>query len=105
MVNNSLSIIEERPNNKNVKLFLKGPVSSSNAEILQQRLEKDLKAGWLSIILNMQDVSILASGGIRILLMYHKIFSGRGISFYIEKPSESVKNVIGMVALDEMLLK
>ena len=105
MIDNSLSISEEISDNKAIKLIIKGPVSSSNAEILKRRLDKDLNAGWKRIILKMQDVSILASGGIRVLLMYHKIFSGRGISFYIEDPSESVRNVIGMVALDEMLLK
>ena len=105
MVNNSLSITEEMSDNKTIKLIIKGPISSSNAEILQRRLDKELKANWKRIIINMQDVSILASGGIRVLLMYYKISSGRNISFYLEKPSESVRNVIGMVALDEMLLK
>ena len=105
MIDTNLSIIEDLSKDKTNRLIIKGPVSSSNASILQHKLDETLKEGYKRIILNMREVSFLASGGIRVLLMYYKIANGRGSSFFIEDPSENVKNVLGMIALDEMLLK
>ena len=108
MTDTNLSITEnteDKSDNATSKLFLKGRITSSDTDILKRKLDEVLKAGCERIVLNMQDISFLASGGIRVLLMYYKIASSRGSSFYIEKPSENVKNVLGMVALDEMLLK
>ena len=99
-----LSVIEEITDSKTGKLIVKGSVSSGNTDILHRKLDEALKARHKRIILNMREVSFLASGGIRILLMYYKIAKGRGISFFIEDPSDNVKNVLGMVALDEMIL-
>ena len=105
MADSKFSICEDRSGNKTIKLILNGSASSSNADILHHKLDDILKSGYKSIIINMKDVSFLASGGIRVLLMFYKISMGRGISFYIEDPSENVKNVLGMAALDEMMLK
>ena len=105
MSDNKFSIIEDKSGEKTSRLMVKGPASSLNAEVLQRKLDEVLKSGAKLIIVNMQDVSFLASGGIRVLLMYYKISRGRGIDFFIEAPSENVRNVLGMVALDEMLLR
>ena len=104
MSNEEFTISEER-NDEVIKLFLKGRITSMNANVLQYKLNDELTKGQKNIIVNMMQVVFLSSAGIRVLLMYYKKFKDAGGSFYIENPSENVENVLGMTALDEMLLK
>ena len=105
MAESRFSITEDKSDSKTGKLIIKGPVSSTNADVLNNEIDKLLKSDRNCIILNMGEVSFLASGGIRVLLKYHKQSRSLNFSFNIEAPSENVRNVLGMVALDEMLLK
>ena len=86
------------------RLILEGRITSVTSIDLNYKLSQARKE-YKHIIVNMQKVSFLSSGGIRVLLMFFKAMKGEGGSFYIEKPSENVKNVLGMTALNEMLLK
>ncbi len=88
-----------------VKFTLKGPVNTIGASTLQYRLEDTLDAGYTNIIANMTQVSYLSSSGIRVLLSTFKKALKLEGQFRIERPSENVKNVLGIAALDEMLLK
>ena len=64
-----------------------------------------MDAGYTNIIANMTQVSYLSSSGIRVLLSTFKKALKLEGQFRIERPSENVKNVLGIAALDEMLLK
>ena len=88
-----------------VKFILKGLITSYYAEKLQNELEQALKDGEVNIILNMLFVEYLCSTGIKVLLNTFKKAKEAGGRLSIEMPSERVKNILGMVALDEMLLK
>ena len=88
-----------------VKFTLKGFITSYYADALQVELEKALKEGDTNIILNMLFVEYLCSTGIKVLLKTFKSAKEAGGRLCIEHPSERVKNVLGMVALDEMLIK
>ena len=104
MSSEDFSIAEEIIDPKTCRLILEGRITSVTSNILNRKLDEAHKE-YKSIILNMQKVSFLSSGGIRILLTYYKILKGDGGSLYIEYPAENVRNVLGMVALNEMLLK
>jgi anti-anti-sigma factor len=96
--------IEEEEIRKGVKFTLKGRVNSLNCEELQYILDKALKDGKINIVLNMLWVEYLSSAGIRVILKTYKDAHEAGGKFGIEMPSQSVKNVLGMTALDEMLI-
>ena len=104
MADEKLLISESKTAADAAKLVLKGRVNTESANILHRKLDEAYK-NYKHIVLNMQQVPFLSSGGIRVLLMYYKIANARGGSFFIEDPSENVMNVLGMVALDEMMLK
>ena len=87
------------------KFFVKGRITSINANVIQHNLTEAFNAGRTKIIVNMMQVAFLSSAGIRVLLMFFKKAKESGGSFHIESPSENVINVLGMTALDEMLLK
>ena len=88
-----------------VKFILKGFITSYYADKLQNELEKTLKDGVVNIVINMLFVEYISSTGIKVLLKNFKSAKEAGGKLSIETPSERVKNVLGMVALDEMLIK
>ena len=104
MAGDDLKITEDKTNSDTCRLILEGRITSVTSNDLSFKLFQAEKK-YKHIILNMRKVSYLSSGGIRILIMYFKSIKGSGGSFHVEMPSENVKNVLGMVALDEMLLK
>ena len=87
-----------------IKLTIKGRIDSTNAVELEYKLDKALQGGKVNIILNMLRVEYLCSTGIRAILKAYKNVKESGGKLGIEMPSECVKNVLGMVALNEMLV-
>jgi anti-anti-sigma factor len=88
-----------------VRLTIHGHVDSNNAVALGCALDKALKEGQSTIILNMLQVDFLCSTGIRVILKAYKEAQTAGGRLSIEEPSECVRNVLGVVALNEMLVQ
>ena len=103
MTNNDFSMTKESTQD-GVRFYLAGRVNIYNAPMIQNEIESALKAGETKIILNMCQVYFLSSAGIRVILMMHKKATEANGSFGIEQPSDNVRNVLGMTALDEMLV-
>ena len=97
-------LISENQTEDSVKFILKGRINAESATILQRKLDEASQKNR-QIILNMRQVPFLSSGGIRVLLMFYKILNAKGGSFFVEDPSDNVKNVLGMTALEELLFK
>ena len=85
-------------------ISLRGRVDSNSSDLLLTKLETAIEEGHKNIILNMFHVDYLSSIGIRIILKNYKRLSEEGGALKIEHPSETVKNLLGMVALKEMLV-
>jgi len=102
MRDEELEILEDRSSGA-AKFTLKGRVNASNADSLLNKLEAAIKEGHTIIVVNMFQVEYLSSVGIRVILKTYKKTTEAGGKFSIERPSENVKNVLGMVALKEML--
>lgn len=86
------------------RLTLKGQVSANASVVIEDKLGDVIKWGCTRIVINMRQVSLLTSAGIRVILAAYKKMKKQGGELKIESPSENVRNVIGMVALDELLL-
>ena len=96
--------ITEDIEGKMCKFFAKGRVDSNSAELLQLKLDKVIEEGFETIVLNMEKIEYLSSIGIRIMLKAYKYACDNNLSFKIESPSEIVRNVLGMVALKQLLV-
>ena len=96
--------ITKEKTSKTAKFIVKGRVNANNADELQYDLEEALDEGEKNIILNMLRVEYMSSAGIRVILKIYKDAKEAGGKFGIEMPSEHVRNVLGMTALDEMLI-
>ena len=103
MKNEEFAIIKEI-NEGIIKFIVKGHLDSINAPELQYELEDALKNGQNNIVLNMTQVQYLSSIGVRVLLKIYKQAEEAGGKFNIERPSEMVRNVLGIAALNEMLI-
>ena len=103
MKEEELEVTKEKTS-KALIFMLKGRVNSFSAEELQHYLEKALNDGEKNIVLDMLKVEYLSSAGIRVILKIYKDIKEAGGKFGIESPAESVRNVLGMTALDEMLI-
>ena len=86
------------------RFTIQGRVNSKNSPALQRKLEDALKDGDADIVLDMSRVEFLSSDGIRIILKIYKEADKAGGKLRIERPSENVRNVLGMVALNDMLI-
>jgi len=88
-----------------VYLSAKGRINTTTAPELEQALDKALNTGQPNIVLDMCYVDFLSSNGIRAILKTYKQATKMGGTFKIANPSGNVKNVLGMAALEPMLLK
>ena len=101
--NEELEIQEERSPGA-VKFTLKGRVNAASADSFMFKLETAINEGHTNILVNMSRIEYLSSIGIRVILKIYKQTAEKGGSFKIESPSDNVRNVLGMVALKEMLV-
>ena len=87
------------------RFILKGRLNSNSAPTLQYELEDALNYGEINIVLNMAQVEYLSSNGVRVILKTYKQAEKEGGKLQIERPSENVRNVLGMAALNDMLIR
>lgn len=88
-----------------IKFTIKGRVNSECVEEFQGILQSALDREYKNVILNMLWVEFLSSAGIRVILKAYKDMIHAGGKLGIEMPSKNVRNVLGMTALDDMLIK
>ncbi|MCL2663462.1 MAG: STAS domain-containing protein [Oscillospiraceae bacterium] len=99
------SFTEESNSDGTAYFALKGHVGLNEASFMEDLLEKAAQSGCNRIIINMCLVNSFSSAGIRVILAMYKKLKSTGGKLQIDNPSENVKNVIGLVALDELLLR
>ena len=104
MNNDYLDIIRESISS-GVKFVISGRINSTNAQELENKLKEALNEGHRQIVLNMLRVDHLSSAGIKAILKAYKDAQSAGGKLGIEGPSENVRNVLGMTALDTLLFK
>jgi len=100
-----IKIVKSGEQNRDVKFTAIGRVTTLSAEKLDSYLSEMIKPETGTIILNMADISLLTSAGIRVILKTFKESKKEGIKFFIEDPSTNVRNVLGLSALQQMLIK
>ena len=90
---------------RGTKFVLKGHINSINAPELEEKLTEALNGEGRNIILNMLRVEYLSSAGIKVIIKAFKDAQKAGRKLGIEGPSENVRNVLGITALDKLLIK
>jgi len=98
-------IMERTNSDEGAKFKIIGRITNANENHFEKKLNDALEMGFNHIVLNMQDVTLMTSIGIRIILKTYKSCIGAGGKFQIEDPSEVVKNVLGLSALQQMMVE
>ena len=87
-----------------VKFIVTGRITTVTEEYFERMLTDALKEGFNRIVLNLQGVTLLTSVGIRIILKTFKSCVEAGGRLRIEEPSEVVKSVMELSALQQMMV-
>ena len=103
-MNNDLTITKAL-SPEGVKFTIKGRIYSINAEELQKSLDEALNEKQFNIVVNMNQVDYMCSTGIRVILKTYMDAKKAGGKLEIENPSESVRNILKITALDQMLVQ
>ena len=96
-------LIEGDRSNAKYSFTAKGAINADSSKVLKHKLAKYLNTEQARIHIEMSEVTFLGSSGIRVLLEIYKKVKTLGGILKIINPSENVKNVMGMTALDELL--
>lgn len=86
-----------------LRINVAGRVSMSNANLLEYEIIKAIEDGHKKILVNMSRVEYLSSTGIRVILKSYKDSVKSGQKLAVERPSENVRNVLGIAALGELM--
>ena len=100
-----ITIKKGKDETKITRIIIEGRINTSNASAFEHKLKNVIDDGTTNILVNMSRVQYLSSSGIRVILKTYKQLEEINGKFNIEFPSESVKNVLGLAALDKMLIK
>jgi len=87
-----------------IKFKVAGRINSVNEAYFEKMLTDAYEENYTLLVLNMQEVTLMTSIGIRIILKTYKCYIKAGGRFRIEDPSEVVKNVMGLSALQQMMV-
>jgi anti-anti-sigma factor len=104
MKNEEMTITEEKITG-GARLFVKGYANFSNSPELQSKLDEKIKNKEFNIVLNMSQVEYISSAGIKAILKAFKETKNSGGDLTIEEPSENVRNILSMTALNMLIAK
>jgi len=102
---NTFSFDLDREEGTTYYFTLKGQIFVKEAACMERALIRAEREGCTHIIINMSSVKAFSSSAIRVVLSFYKRMKNVGGTLKIESPAENVVNTIGLVALDELLLK
>ena len=88
-----------------IKLMAEGYVAYNTAGQLGKVLNDAFLETPESITIDMEKVTVFTSIGIRVILKAYKTAQEKGIGLQIENPSDTVRNVLSLSKLDDILLK
>lgn len=93
-------LIERREEKNGLVLLLRGRLDAGHCRNLEDELESALRRGAFHVALDMDGVVFMSSAGIRSLLRYKKTLASLGGDLSIRRPSEFVREILGMVGMN-----
>jgi len=88
-----------------VKLQAAGYIAYDTAVQFENALSDSFQEEPASITVDMENITVFTSVGIRVILKAYKVAKEKEVVFQIENPSSIVRNVFKLSKLDAILLK
>jgi len=104
MGKSSFTIVETSAT-PNVELEVSGYIVYDTAMQFEKAISDSLQKSPESLTVNMENVVVFTSVGIKIILKAFKTAKEKGTRFQLESPSDVVRNVLKLSDLTELLLK
>jgi len=104
MENSKLTIITQ-VNEQSVSFEAAGYIAYDTAVQFENALMDSFQYDPENITVDMSNVAVFTSIGIRVILKVYKAAKEKGVGFQIENPSSTVRKVLNLSKLDIMLLK
>ena len=97
--------IEKKISGDSWELLLPGRIDGAVANQLEVEVLAAIKQGARSIYVNLSEATFLCSAGIRVLLQYHRLMKGKGLSCLVARPSGEVAATLEMTGFPELIEK
>jgi|SRR6266576_2123418 len=97
--------IEKKVTGDSYELMMSGRVDGAAANQLEVEVLAAIRAGAKAIYVNLVQATFLCSGGIRVLLQYHRQMKGKGLTFLVTRPSPEVAAALEMTGFPELVEK
>ena len=104
MEKSNLTITEETTA-QGIRLVAAGYIAYDTAAQFEKILIDSFQKDPQSITVDMENVAVFTSIGIRVVLKSIKLAKEKGVEFHIENPSVIVRNVLQLSNLDKVLIK
>ncbi len=85
-----------------ITVFLSGTIDIPSAENLKTSLSGLLKDNFKELVLDFNELKSIGSSGIGALLLTHKEFTSRGISFTVINVNKEIKALFKLIRLDKL---
>ena len=103
-MDNSNFTITKQSEAPDVKFEVEGYIIYDTAVQFEKALSDSIATGPDSITLDMEKVTLFTSVGIRVILKTFKATDAKGIKFHIINPSDTVRSVMDLSSLTDLLV-
>ena len=83
-------------------IHIAGRVDSNNSSVLDAKLKEYINASKVHLVLEMNETDFISSAGVRALISAQKAVKPRGGQVVLAKPSEKVRDVLKLAALESL---
>ena len=83
-------------------IHITGRVDSNNSGVLDAKLKEYINANKVHLVLEMNETDFISSAGVRALISAQKAVKSRGGLVMLANPSEKVKEVLKLAALEPL---
>ena len=91
--------LEYSKQKEHLLILLDGRLDANNAQQLEKALDEAINIGEYHLVLDMNKVSYLSSGGMRLLIKYQQILKKINGTLIIRSPTPIVQNILGLAGL------
>ena len=97
-----MPVTHERENGV-LTIRLQGRINSADANVFQHDLNTATDSGDQAVVMDMESLDYISSGGLRVLLEYAQALEIRGARFAVCSPAGSVQEVFRISGFEQIL--
>lgn len=89
--------------NETLEFSVTGRIDTNSSPQLEAKI-KGCPANVMELVLDLSQVEYISSGGLRVLLIAHKLMQSRGGKFAVRNPSDFCRRIFEATGMDSALV-